>query len=209
MIRKWLRLRGFTLIELLVVIAIIGVLIALLLPAVQKIREAANRIQCANNLKQMGLAIHNFHDTYGSFPNTGNQWYTGISYDQSGSVQSPKNQQAGWTFQILSFIEQQPLYNTVDTVPTNSTPYTTPPSTNTMLLGPKAAAAQNDMSIAGNIDGAWCIDFRIGENGPATATPVKIYYCPSRRAAIAYAGYGHTDYVAAAPGQVPSRTYGV
>src|SRR5829696_980857 len=97
-------LRGFTLIELLVVIAIIAVLIALLLPAVQAAREAARRSQCVNNLKQMGLAMHNYHSVIGTFP-MGNA----RAFEAPGVV-------TDWgTFSahamLLPYVEQQALYN--------------------------------------------------------------------------------------------------
>lgn len=103
------RRRGFTLVELLVVIAIIGILIALLLPAVQSAREAARRMQCVNNLKQMALACHNVNDTFKTFPGAGRGPWPIITMN-GGQVAPPDEQEIGWAFQILPYMEQDGIY---------------------------------------------------------------------------------------------------
>jgi len=102
------RSRGFTLIELLVVIAIIAILIALLLPAVQQAREAARRTQCRNNMKQLGLAFHNYHDNFKMFPADG--LWTYLPTDTTN--RAPRN--FSWVAAILPFIDQAPLYNRIN-----------------------------------------------------------------------------------------------
>ncbi len=152
------RRAGFTLIELLVVIAIIAILIGLLLPAVQKVREAAASTQCQNNLKQLGLAFHSYHDANQHLPNGGRDGrptgQTDISCCDWDDLNAAAEDAAGkmddrtgfnWRYQILPYVEQTPLYETVS----RATVY---------------------------------------------ATPVKIYYCPSRRAATKYGSSAKSDY---------------
>src|SRR5450755_1750874 len=102
--------RGFTLVELLVVIAIIGILVALLLPAIQAAREAARRTQCKNNEKNIGLAILNHVDTFKVFPTGGARYLqTGFGIEQNiegGKPLGPDRQGLGWAFQILPFMEE-------------------------------------------------------------------------------------------------------
>jgi prepilin-type N-terminal cleavage/methylation domain-containing protein/prepilin-type processing-associated H-X9-DG protein len=140
---------GFTLIELLVVIAIIAILVGLLLPAVQKVREAANRMTCQNNLKQMGVALHMYHDTYGKFPYGADDNYR----DNNGNVFSS----LPWGVMILPYIEQDNLYNQFNTYWKH--PGATP-ALNTTFNNPP-----NNTDVAAGFNPA--------------ATKLKVYMCPS------------------------------
>ena len=179
--RRRLARPGFTLIELLVVIAIIAILIGLLLPAVQKVRAAAARMQCQNNLKQIGLALHNYHDANGSFPPGG------ITNGDCCSTEGGPN----WAILILPYIEQDTLYKLYDQTQTSEQPnnatlrttfvktYNCPadPNINRLMVpasGPGANAGVTYATgsyrgIAGTTDGtAWWDD---ATGNPQTANP--------------------------------------
>jgi len=143
--------RGFTLIELLVVIAIIAILIALLLPAVQQAREAARRSQCRNNLKQIGLAVHNYHDTFNVYPNSG---YPNI--DASTGRLTTTEGVPGAFLMLLPYIEMQNLYNKYDFRYSNNGPENLPVVSQripTYMCPTTTIPRQIPDQTAGNCDG--------------------------------------------------------
>jgi prepilin-type N-terminal cleavage/methylation domain-containing protein/prepilin-type processing-associated H-X9-DG protein len=157
---------GFTLVELLVVIAIIGVLVALLLPAVQAAREAARRSSCSNNIKQLAIGIHNYHDTYNCIPFC----YLG----PSPSTYNATNYGKSWMTQILPFIEQKPLYDQIDwTRDLNAA--TAPAVNNNIIIAQtvvKTFLCPSDgnngfgkMSGRANVGGTWAVNNYKGNSG--------------------------------------------
>ena len=134
------RRSGFTLIELLVVIAIIAVLIGLLLPAVQKVREAASRLKCKNNLKQIGLALHNYLDVAGVFPPG---W---IAVDDTGAPSAHEGTSGvGWAAMILPYMEQKNIYSQFNA----SLPLTDPANAAFLRNQIPAYKCPSDQSAAG------------------------------------------------------------
>jgi prepilin-type N-terminal cleavage/methylation domain-containing protein/prepilin-type processing-associated H-X9-DG protein len=168
------RVRGFTLIELLVVIAIIAVLIALLLPAVQAAREAARRASCTNNLKQIGIALHTYHDAIGAFP----MGYLAQARFLNGATDTTPGW--SWAAMILPQLEQGPRFNAANfglsvSAPANSTVIATPlatflcPSDLTNGPFPVTDAAGNTLATAAPASYAACV----GGNESDTATGIN------------------------------------
>lgn len=156
--------KGFTLVELLVVIAIIGILVALLLPAVQAAREAARRMQCGNNLKQLGLAVHNYHDVFKTFPPALlNSGHISQAYLTANFPEGVRNHH-GMLF-LLPFMEQTPLHSQINfSLPTSER--------NNSGISPAPPSTVNDPFTATRIKNLECPSHpQAGENAVAAAQP--------------------------------------
>ena len=186
-----LRKPGFTLVELLVVIAIIGILIALLLPAVQAAREAARRSQCTNNLKQMGIALHNYHDSLKSFP-PGGIWWT----NATGDANWPLNR-GSMLAHILPFVEQQALYDAFDfntniayqqfaVVPSTGSPYIAGTLLSVYKCPSDTTSDRNSTTKNGITAGNLATFSYAGSKGPTRTGDNPAGSCPERAVYDAY-----------------------
>jgi prepilin-type N-terminal cleavage/methylation domain-containing protein len=165
---------GFTLVELLVVIAIIGILVALLLPAIQAAREAARRTECKNRLKQIGLAVLNHVDTYKVFP-TGGARYNAVitTYAVNGKPFGPDKQGLGWAYQILPYLEEGAIKNltTNDQLQKASIP---------LYLCPSRRSAANGPTTSTNVGGGFiCLIDYVGAQPCTVQCPAGFPGCPN------------------------------
>ena len=182
--------RGFTLIELLVVIAIIAILIALLLPAVQQAREAARRTQCKNQLKQLGLALHNYHDTFSMFV------YGAVGPGTCNTAPFNRHMnQKGWV-QILPYMDQAPLYNQFN----SSNPAGDFPLTSTTRVGAGTAATSaanpnnNDLVVSRSLSIFKCPSDTHDTHYRAGAAETNYMISTASSAAGLYAAYTNFDF---------------
>jgi len=185
------RRRAFTLVELLVVIAIIGVLISLLLPAVQKIREAANRVSCANNLKQIGLAAHNYHDEHGHLPVAVQipYWVNNDPNNYTLNISSPFG--PNWAVYLLPFLEDGNLYNSIDVNTYPGTPTAGPGQITGYNLSWRAVGSQHLKTYTCPSDPRNQSDYD-DNSGVDTAVPYQVWARGNYAATAGFTDFDHT-----------------